>query len=997
MDRCINILIVDFDDSYTYNIPSFIKNSDADSQQYKIDIKRFTCLYKCHVENVCKCYDGIVLSAGPGTVDRVEDIGEFVPTLLSHPSAAPVFGICLGFQAICKSFGGSVDMLRVPHHGIISEMLHPVSLHPLGRRATRYHSLEVILNDQARTNLEVLAVALNFPKGQGHSIMEVKHHHLPFWGVQYHPESMYSHGCSQIMRGFLDAALRRSLNAVAKRTVYPEGLNTVKGHLNGLNATIIQPSGSTQELLWKKIDIDGNFTDLVRLLLHQSTDFVLLDSAGKDEWSIATDSSSSFSFRYSLRSRHLSFRATNSKNRTTSPFSRNCSLDEVWDWLKEYTQSHKCTNGPSEAPFWGGFVGFFSYELGLAELGLRAYSEQGKYTKAKDVNVPQFDDIHLLWSNETLLFHESTNSLYLISLNKDLAWIEGVQTRIRESNPSQSTIIAPFPRSQPAKQESSKSKYLEKIEQAQREIKKGNSYELCLTAPTLMACPSSDYVEHHANLRDKTRIDQEVAWHLYKLLRSQNPAPYMSLLHLGGIDFLSASPELFLRFNAGTGIAQMKPIKGTVSKFDNEGGRRSLREARIALSDTKIIAENLMIVDLIRNDLSKMSDAVYCPELMHVEETASLYQLVSTVEAKVREGVTAWDLLKSSLPPGSMTGAPKKRSCEILQSLEGRCSRGLYSGVVGYIDVQGNCQTSVSIRNATKYTDEEFWRIGAGGAVTTLSDPEEEWREREMKTCAVLEVFEPNFEILETMLWNPNTDKIVHQEEHFQRLYDSIRYFRFSPKLHTHEGGVKRGISPMGQVARSATNKELIDWIEKQIDLDSSCFLRLRLTVSAKGHIGLKHSRINDPSFPVPPVRVYVDPFATDVYTLSAFVVNKTTFRASYDAARQRVSADGRDEVLLFRSAVDSGRGVKSLHRVSPQPGKDDDILTEGSYTNVAVCIEGKWYTPSDWCLPGIERKVMLESGAFTVRDITRRTLRAGMEVKLCNSVRGVFDGIVFI
>lgn len=198
----------------------------------------------------------------------------------------------------------------------------------------------------------------------------------------------------------------------------------------------------------------------------------------------------------------------------------------------------------------------------------------------------------------------------------------------------------------------------------------------------------------------------------------------------------------------------MRPMKGTVRRGASAGTAASLDDARALLAgSTKERAENLMIVDLVRHDLHGVCGpgAVTVPQLMRVEAYASVFQMVSVVQATLPHQATALDVLAASLPPGSMTGAPKRRSCELLAALEPVPERGVYSGLVGYVDAAGRSDWSVTIRTLFRWDDDEeegegegdaeVWRIGAGGAVTALSSPEAEWDEMLAKLAGPLSAF----------------------------------------------------------------------------------------------------------------------------------------------------------------------------------------------------------------------------------------------------------------
>ena len=246
--------------------------------------------------------------------------------------------------------------------------------------------------------------------------------------------------------------------------------------------------------------------------------------------------------------------------------------------------------------------------------------------------------------------------------------------------------------------------YLERIRRTQEFLHAGESYEVCLTDTYTSAAEGE----------------------LYPQLRSHNPAPYAAHLIFDGVEVCSASPERFLTVRGRE--VEAKPIKGTIS---------AAQDPALLTTDPKTRAENLMIVDLLRNDLSRVCEpgSVRVPKLMQVESYATVHQLVSTITGQLRTGATAVDALRAAFPPGSMTGAPKLRTCEIIDQLE-TGPRGVYSGVVGYLGFDGQSDLSVVIRTAVRAVGEIT--IGAGGAIVLDSDPAAELEERNLKAQSVL-------------------------------------------------------------------------------------------------------------------------------------------------------------------------------------------------------------------------------------------------------------------
>lgn len=258
--------------------------------------------------------------------------------------------------------------------------------------------------------------------------------------------------------------------------------------------------------------------------------------------------------------------------------------------------------------------------------------------------------------------------------------------------------------------------YLAKIAQAQEEIAKGNAYELCLTNSIRFPAPGNPY-------------------RYYLHLRSKYPAPFASFLRFGGRAVLSTSPERFLSLSSG-GLLEAKPIKGTCPRGHTRAEDEALR-ADLATS-VKDRAENLMICDLLRNDLGRVAvpGSVEVPVVCGIESFSYVHQMVSTIRARKRDDASALDCIRAAFPGGSMTGAPKERSMRILERLEKGHPRGVYSGAIGYISLSGAMDLSITIRTAL--IEGGHATYGCGGAITRLSNPQEEWEEILTKARPIL-------------------------------------------------------------------------------------------------------------------------------------------------------------------------------------------------------------------------------------------------------------------
>lgn len=262
--------------------------------------------------------------------------------------------------------------------------------------------------------------------------------------------------------------------------------------------------------------------------------------------------------------------------------------------------------------------------------------------------------------------------------------------------------------------------YMDAVRTSQHEIYEGNSYEVCLTAQTVARIPNPS---------------PELFFELYRRQRAHNAAPYAAYLRCGDFSVLSSSPERFLSVDEQRN-AQTKPIKGTIAR-----GVTPEEDAAAAAwlrTDEKTRAENLMIVDLLRNDLSTVSDpaSVRVPVLMGVESYSTVHQLVSTVSSRLREGVSAVAAARACFPGGSMTGAPKPSTMQIIERLEGR-ARGVYSGALGFVSADGSANLSIVIRTLVAH-DEGTVTLAAGGAIVADSDPAAEYEEMLTKLRAAL-------------------------------------------------------------------------------------------------------------------------------------------------------------------------------------------------------------------------------------------------------------------
>jgi aminodeoxychorismate synthase component I len=377
------------------------------------------------------------------------------------------------------------------------------------------------------------------------------------------------------------------------------------------------------------------------------------------------------------------------------------------------------TDVAPSVPFVGGAVGYLGYELGdqIEPIGFRS---------ADDLGLP---DLYLLFVDRVVGLDLATGRMTLHTLGfgdtslraheRARAVADEFCDRLARSTRTTRRVPDTAPPSRPPFAYFEAGTYAKAIDLAKQEITAGNAYQICLT---------------HRQERDF----HGDPWDLYQRLRERNPAPFASYLELPEVVIASSSPERFLRLSADRCV-ESRPIKGTRRRATEAAEDRANR-ALLACS-VKDRAENLMIVDLVRNDLGRVCEtgSVEVPELMAIEAYASVFQMVSTVSGRLRSDCDAVDLLRATFPPGSMTGAPKIAAMRILDRLE-PVRRGVYSGALGYFDVRGGLDLSVVIRTVMFQHGRAY--VHSGGGIVADSDPLDEYRETLDKARPLLTALE---------------------------------------------------------------------------------------------------------------------------------------------------------------------------------------------------------------------------------------------------------------
>jgi para-aminobenzoate synthetase / 4-amino-4-deoxychorismate lyase len=466
--------------------------------------------------------------------------------------------------------------------------------------------------------------------------------------------------------------------------------------------------------------------------------------------------------------------------------------------------------------------------------------------------------------------------------------------------------------------------YLKRFAEVQEKISAGDIYQLNLTFKARFRLSGSP-LTFFLDLRQKQRV------------------AYGGIVDTGKVTVLSASPELFIAQEVRT--VSTRPMKGTAPRAGTLEADALARQQ--LATDVKQRAENLMIVDLMRNDIGRIAEigSVSVTDLFTVETFQTLHQMTSGVCATLKEGIGMAELLRGIFPPGSVTGAPKIRAMELIAALETE-PRGVYCGAIGHISPNGRALFNVAIRTAVVFRD-AAGEMGIGSGVVFDSQGTKEYAECLLKMKFLTDPVKP-FDLIETMLYEPERG-IVLLERHIDRLTTSARYFAFAYD----EAAVSRALA--------------------EATADKSERLRVRLLLSEAGDVTVTATPLPPPD-PDAVMRYVVS--ATRVDSADIFLFHKTTRRDLYDREWQHYSQSaGADEVIYLNE-----RGE----------------LAEGSRTTLFLERDGRLLTPAlgSGLLPGTLRAELLAEGRAVEAVLTRADLETADAVFLGNSVRGLVRAV---
>ncbi|HEX2393582.1 MAG TPA: aminodeoxychorismate synthase component I [Solirubrobacterales bacterium] len=691
-------LLVDNHDSYSYNVFHLLA---AASGQEPVVVNNDAVSWRVLSRSD---FDAIVLSPGPGRPERWHDFG--VCRDILRYSEIPVLGICLGHQGIGNLLHGGVNRAPMAMHGRLSRVRHDgAGLFegiPQDFSVVRYHSL-----------------AITSPIGpEGHEtawsedgvVMGIEHKTRPMWGVQFHPESVATEHGLAIAENFYAMARRHRRSRPAGGAAGPgrQSSSARSSEAPGRSPRQSQRGEAGLRLRLRTLEGAAPTEYLYERLFADAETSFWLDSADAPTW-LAQCSYLGTSagpdrcvLEYDVDTAEISV------NRGGIHAVERRS---IFDFLQREMERIAVSSPPEiERGLIGGYVGYLGYEL-KADCG------------SPNVHSSDLPDAALMLANRLIAVDHANQRTHVLALGREEdpeaeLWLEVTEALCAEAIAAPPEPAPLAPPQEPDGHVSfrcgrGRERYLADILRSQAELAAGESYEVCLTDQISTAASPDPFA-------------------LYRQLRRANPSPFAAFLRFGERAVVSSSPERFLSVDRERRV-MARPIKGTTSRCEDPAEDAARRQE--LAEDEKTRAEHLMIVDLLRNDLGRVCevDSVRVPDLMVVEPYATVHQVVSTITGVLETHRSPVECVRACFPGGSMTGAPKERTMEIIDDLEDE-ARGVYSGAIGYFGADGSTDLNIVIRTIVMRPGRTT--IGAGGAIVMQSDPEEEFEEILLKARA---------------------------------------------------------------------------------------------------------------------------------------------------------------------------------------------------------------------------------------------------------------------
>lgn len=435
---------------------------------------------------------------------------------------------------------------------------------------------------------------------------------------------------------------------------------------------------------------------------------------------------------------------------------------------------------------------------------------------------------------------------------------------------------------------------------------------------------------------------------LYQALRKVQPVAFSALLHLPHSTILSLSPELFIK-KRGTTLST-KPMKGTAARGNNESEDQQIIAAM--KTDKKMRSENLMIVDLMRNDIGRLAKpgSVKVNNLFEIQTYKTLHQMISTVTGEIARNTPFAQIIKQLFPCGSITGAPKVRSMEVIHELEST-PRHFYTGAIGFITPENDFSFNVPIRTLRFPKNSQQGTMGIGGGIIHESDASAEWQEALLK-ARFLTGLNQSFKLIETFRYVAESGDIPRLGAHLERLQRSAAQFGFP-------------------IAVGHWQQTIQSYL---VDQKASADLKIRLLLDAAGTIRLSSETLtaDDSEHTMLPAVTLSEHRIDDS---SLFRQHKTTHRELYNRAYHQAEQQGFYDVVFLNEA---------------------GFIAEASRHNLLLALDGELYTPplSDGALPGVMRQQLLNDPKSLAKEkqLTLKDLHKAEHVYLCNSVRGLVE-----